>query len=134
MRPVASIVLAKIGRVTLLFAFCVAFEFHWAALQSVAWTTMLMNNVCHAPLKEAVSKTFDGSHPCALCHAVSAAQKSEKKGDVVTSAAKIDLFCAFQTLNFQPRSSDHTYAAVLFRLTGRAFPPLVPPPRLIGNC
>jgi len=50
---------------------------HWIALQSVAWTTMVIEYSKRAPLREAVAQTFDGAHPCSLCHAVAAGKKSE---------------------------------------------------------
>ena len=43
---------------------------HWAALQTVAWTTMLANNLCTQSVSEAVSHTFDGEHLCPLCRAI----------------------------------------------------------------
>lgn len=36
-------------------------------LQVVAWGGMLVRYSREAPLREAVTKTFDGEHPCALC-------------------------------------------------------------------
>ncbi len=53
---------------------------HWALLQSVAWTTMIAANLsANDSLTEAVSKTFDGEHPCPLCKAIKAGKKSEEK-------------------------------------------------------
>jgi hypothetical protein len=40
---------------------------HWGALQVVAWTGMVVDYSRDASLCEAVKKTFDGLHPCALC-------------------------------------------------------------------
>jgi len=57
---------------------------HWAALQTVAWTTMLANNLRTQSVSEAVSHTFDGEHPCPLCRAIAAAKKSEKKSAAVS--------------------------------------------------
>jgi hypothetical protein len=65
-------VLTSIGRAATILALCLSLGFHWLALQSVAWTTMLVANARHVPLTEAVAKTFDGEHPCSLCHAVEA--------------------------------------------------------------
>jgi hypothetical protein len=52
---------------------------HWALLQTLAWTTMLADNLNSVPFQEAVTKTFDGKHPCPLCKAVAAGKNSEHK-------------------------------------------------------
>ena len=36
---------------------------HWAVLQSVAWTGMVISYSQNAPLTEALQKTFDGDYP-----------------------------------------------------------------------
>jgi len=64
---------------------------HWAALQTVAWTTMLAANLSsQQSLAEAVSETFDGKHPCPLCKAITAAKKSEKKSELVSPTLKME--------------------------------------------
>lgn len=40
---------------------------HWVALQSVAWTTMVLERSQHTSLASALASTFDGQHPCSLC-------------------------------------------------------------------
>jgi len=52
---------------------------HWGLLQTVAWTGMLINNSCIGSFKEAVSKTFDGEHPCCLCKAIKQGRTEERK-------------------------------------------------------
>ena len=47
---------------------------HLMALQSVAWASMLWNNVQHDRPLAAVQKTFDGHHPCGRCHEIAADQ------------------------------------------------------------
>jgi hypothetical protein len=56
---------------------------HWAFLQSVAWTTMLVGDLGTFSFSEAVQRTFDGKHPCSLCRAVAQGKRSEKKPDVL---------------------------------------------------
>lgn len=51
---------------------------HWAILQSIAWTTMLANNLQRTSLVEAVSDTFDGEHPCPMCKAIEKSRADEK--------------------------------------------------------
>jgi hypothetical protein len=62
----------------------------WAALQSVAWTTMLADNLRTHSLAEAVKQTFDGMHPCCLCKAIAAAKKSEKKKEFTLQTQKLE--------------------------------------------
>ena len=54
---------------------------HWAALQTVAWAGMLIAYSRDAPLREAVSKTFDGEHPCPLCQLVAEGREEERRQD-----------------------------------------------------
>ena len=63
---------------------------HWAALQTVAWTTMLADHLCQQSFTEAVSQTFDGQHLCPLCRAILAGKKAEKKSAAVTSDLKME--------------------------------------------
>lgn len=52
---------------------------HFVVLQSVAWATMLVEYSQEASLAEAVEKTFDGAHPCALCLNIQSADKQQKQ-------------------------------------------------------
>jgi len=63
---------------------------HWAALQTVAWTTMLADNLRQHSLTEAVSQTFDGLHPCCLCKAIAAGKQSEKKTVLSFQSLKLE--------------------------------------------
>jgi len=54
---------------------------HWALLQTVAWTGMIVSYSKEGSFQEAVSKTFDGKHPCGLCELVKAGRAEEKKQD-----------------------------------------------------
>jgi hypothetical protein len=56
---------------------------HWLALQTVAWTGMLVTRTQMASITEAVSSTFDGDHPCPLCRAVEEAQRQQSKDEPV---------------------------------------------------
>ncbi len=51
---------------------------HWTLLQTVAWTGMVINYSQCAPLREAISKTFDGRHPCPLCNAIQKGRAEEQ--------------------------------------------------------
>ena len=123
--------LSAIGRVTTIVALCLSLGFHWLALQSVAWTTMLVANARQVPLSEAVARTFDGSHPCDLCHAVAQGKKSEKKSEILPTIAKLDLICATRNLNWRPPSAPYSYPSLLVACRQRFQTPPAPPPRLL---
>ena len=63
----------------------------WAVLQSAAWAGMLVNNLRTQSLADAVTRTFDGQHPCPLCKAIESGKKSEKKSEIEAKATRIEL-------------------------------------------
>jgi hypothetical protein len=102
---------------------------HWAALQTVAWTTMLASSLRTQSISEAVSDTFDGKHLCPICKAIAAAKKSEKKSEAVSPALKMEfppVAERFVLISPKPFS-----ACTLAKFSAdSAFPkPPVPPPR-----
>jgi len=54
---------------------------HWLALQSFAWGRMLVEFSKQDSILTAVSKTFDGRHPCALCLEVRAGLQRQRQAD-----------------------------------------------------
>jgi hypothetical protein len=124
-------VISKIGRAATILALCLSLGFHWLALQSVAWTTMLVANARHAPLSEAVAKTFDGNHPCDLCHAVANGQKSEKKSEILPVPAKMDLIYTRRTPTCGPPWVPYDFPWVSCAIPERSQAPPAPPPRLL---
>jgi hypothetical protein len=121
--------LAHGGKFLVVMALVLATGAHWAALQTVAWTTMLANNLRTQSVSEAVSNTFDGKHLCPMCRAIAAAKNSGKKSEAVSPTLKMEFppvaeyftlvspkpFSAFSLAEF---SADSTFPK----------PPL-PPPR-----
>src|SRR3954463_11057448 len=87
----------RLARAAIIAALCLSIGAHWAALQSVAWATMLVEYSQHAPLKMAIAQTFDGHHPCDLCKRVVAAQEVPKKGDAPPLKIKPDLICSVRS-------------------------------------
>jgi hypothetical protein len=85
-----SAVFTRCGKLPVIVALVVMTGAHWAALQTVAWTTMLASNLCQQNFTVAVSQTFDGEHPCPLCKAIAAGKKSEKKSEAVSPALKME--------------------------------------------
>jgi hypothetical protein len=124
-------VLARCGKVLVVAALVLTTGLHWAALQTVAWTTMFANNICCDSFSCAVCKTFDGEHPCCLCKAIAAAKQEQKKTEAILAALKMEFPPMTGKLNLFPparfeivRVKD-TFAEPL------PSKPLLPPPRTI---
>jgi hypothetical protein len=124
-----AIVLRHLGRIVTIFAVCCAIGLQWIALQSLAWTTMLIDFSKRAPLCQAVAQTFDGAHPCSLCDVVNKGKTSERKSHLQSPAPKIDMICV-------SRSGHLIRPFIPFKYTMRDFcssqigrSPPVPPPR-----
>jgi hypothetical protein len=122
-------VLRHASRAILVLTLCFAVGGHWAALQSVAWASMLVQYSSRAPLSLAVSQTFDGRHPCGLCKGITAAQQSQKKRDAQPVSIKVDLICATRTVTLLPRYTDFVFNAFEMRAFERVHSPPTPPPR-----
>jgi hypothetical protein len=105
---------------------------HWALLQTVAWTGMVLAYSSGSSLTEAVVKTFDGKHPCPLCKIIKQGRAEEQKRqqapqvdptfklDLALSSASSELanLCAFPHI-----AADDACAAP------RSNPPPKPRPR-----
>jgi hypothetical protein len=55
-------VLRCIGRIVMVLALCCAIGLHWIALQSLAWTAMVIQYSKCARLGQAIEQTLDGAH------------------------------------------------------------------------
>lgn len=58
---------------------CLSLGMHWALLQGIAWTGMLISFASEGAVIEAVQKTFDGQHGCPLCAKVKEGRDSDQK-------------------------------------------------------
>lgn len=116
-------------RIITIIALCSAIGVHWLALQSVAWTAMILQNTKQVSFCEAVKRTFDGAHPCALCHVVNKGKASEQKREMQTSFAKIDIVCVSRNIRLLPRQIPFEYVTSNSGLSESDYSPLVPPPR-----
>jgi len=119
----------RLGHLLLVGSLLAATGGHWAVLQSVAWTTMLAANLSADSLSEAVSKTFDGEHPCELCHKITAGKQSEKKTEFTAPLQKFEYVNdAAQFIFAAP--TNFTWLADLVELPEfLTAAPLLPPPR-----
>lgn len=119
----------RLGHLLLIVALLATTGGHWALLQTVAWTNMLATNLQTSSFEEALVKTFDGKHPCAMCKAVSEGKKSEKKAELMLAGKKLEfvndrtafMFCAPSDFRLVPEPQN--FGDQL------AYRPPVPPPR-----
>lgn len=81
----------RMARLLVVLALTISLGAHWMFLQSVAWVGMVANYSQTAPFTQALSKTFDGRHPCKLCKLVQQGKAAEKKQD--TQKPKIKIEC-----------------------------------------
>ena len=85
-----NLVCRRIACTTMVMALFLVAGGHWAMLQGVAWTAMVHDFSRTTSLGEAVSKTFDGKHPCSLCNKITKAKNSETSEDRAPLTLKAD--------------------------------------------
>ena len=90
---------------------------------------MLAENVRTESFADAIAKTFDGGHPCHLCHAVQKGKSQEKKSASQVASGKVDLMCATRALVMIPPHKDLSFAGESRSACAEAPTPLLPPPR-----
>jgi hypothetical protein len=124
-----SAVPVRLAKLILVLVLACSLGLHWVVLQSLAWSSMLADNLRHDSLAQAVTHTFDGQHPCCLCKAIAAGKKSEKKREFAPS---------FKTLEFPPAPEElaltspaHFALPTAADIMARTFSenPPTPPPR-----
>ena len=106
---------------------------HWAVLQTVAWTGMLVARSQRAGVEEAMRTTFDGQHPCKLCVVVSEGHKQERQEMpqiVVQLLAKANFLQPQSVRAPEPVFAEISYGSVECRGSARGETPPTPPPRL----
>jgi hypothetical protein len=100
------------------------------ALQSLAWTRMLLSYSRDGQIVAAVAKTFDGRHPCSLCKEV---EKSKKTEPQPTRDMEVENLAAFvePTPVVVMRADGISWTLKNPESHGevRAEPPTAPPPR-----
>ena len=106
---------------------------HWLALQGVAWSSMRVDHSREETLATAVSKTFDGRHPCPLCEAVATGQSGEQEQKEVPTDPSVKLV---GVLSVESASPVLRYRALRYffrepRARSMAGRPPSPPPRVV---
>ena len=78
----------RIPRLAIVAALACSIGLHWGFLQSVAWVGMVVNYSQSGTVTEALAKTFDGKHPCALCKTIAKGKQTEKKSEFPAKGKK----------------------------------------------
>jgi hypothetical protein len=126
-------VFSRLAHVLLIVALLGATGTHWLVLQSVAWTTMLADNLHSGSVSDAITRTFDGKHPCRLCRQIAAGKQGEKKSDVRLEWQKLEFFYSTSALVFAaPRVHQETRSAAGDCGLRSEAPPVPPPKSLPG--
>jgi len=126
-------VFRQVGRIVTISALCCAIGLHWVAIQSFAWTNMLIEYSKRAPLCQAIAQTFDGAHPCSLCHIVAKGKASEKKTEIQSPVPKIDIICIARVIVLTSPLALFDYTLHDFSVSEIEHSPPVPPPRVMAS-
>lgn len=125
--------LKRLGHCLLVVALLGATGGHWAVLQTVAWADMLAKNLQTESVGEAITKTFDGAHPCKLCKQISSGKETEKKSDLPLQIKKLEFVSERPVFIF---SAPQDFQIVLESFSsgdGLTHRPSVPPPRSLAG-
>jgi hypothetical protein len=118
----------RLGHVLLIVALLAATGGHWALLQTVAWTNMLADNLRTGSLELALTKTFDGKHPCTLCKKISAGKRSEQKPELPRSGTKLEFVSERPAFVFSAPTDFQLLSGQAELLASRSEAPPTPPP------
>jgi hypothetical protein len=122
-------VFSRLPKLAIVAALACSLGLHWGLLQSVAWVRMVLSYSQVSPLTEAVSKTFDGKHPCSICKGIAQSRQSEKKPESFPTAKKFEF--SYSATAFLFAAPSEYWEAGRPEAAGAtlARTPPVPPPR-----
>ncbi len=125
------IAVSRAGRWGIVVAVSLSLGAHWAFLQTVAWTGMMVSYSRDASFTEALSKTFDGQHPCCMCKMIQKGRADEKKqeGQQAKPGSKQELGLAWKFFDFDFSCETERVAASDARAEARREEPPKPRPR-----
>ena len=121
--------LVRLLKMFMVLALAGSIGLHWVILQTLAWTGMVIRYSQDAPLIQAVTKTFDGKHPCSLCKQIATGKRSEKKSDYSFDCSKLEF--RYVPVAFVFRAPTSFWEVVPLNAEGDllAYAPALPPPR-----
>jgi hypothetical protein len=118
-------------RLAIAVALACSIGLHWGFLQSMAWMGMVVNYSREGGVAEALVKTFDGKHPCALCKAIAKAQKAERKAEFPTAAKKFEFLYSEVLFVFAAPTDGWTAGERPDKPDARGHAPPRPPPKIL---
>ena len=118
----------RLGHVLLIVALLAATGGHWALFQTVAWTNMLADNLRTDSLSEALTKTFNGKHPCTMCKEISAGKKAEKKAEFPAVATRLEFVSERPAFVFSAPGDFRLLSAFAVTFDSWSEAPPTPPP------
>jgi len=122
----------RFSKIAIVCGLACSIGLNWAFLQAIAWANMVTVYSRDVSLAVAISKTFDGKHPCMLCKSIAEGKRTEKKSKETNEVKKLEFPCA---INFSLSGSIARYSPILFEPSlGSILPhgPPAPPPRIAG--
>ena len=121
--------LKRLSKFAIVLALVCVVGGHWALLQSLAWVSMTINFSRTEALDTAIEKTFDGQHPCNLCHFVAEGKKSERAKEILKPATKLELISSLAFSLPTPSETPIALTVLVVTAHSRADAPPSPPPR-----
>ncbi len=122
----------RLPRILLSIALAGSLGLHWVVFQAVAWAGMVVTYSQDGTLREAISKTLDGKHPCRLCLAIAKGKRSEKKPESSRPVTKLEFVSKASLLDLLAPAkyppADGEPPALLSLLRS----PPTPPPRVLA--
>jgi hypothetical protein len=125
----ARTVFVRLGHILLILALLGATGGHWAVLQTIAWADMLAKNLQTESVGTALTKTFDGQHPCKMCKQISAGKQAEKQSELPLQIKKLEFVSERPAFVFIAPQEFRLAPIFLPELDGLTHRPSVPPPR-----
>lgn len=119
-------------RASVIAALMLSIGLHWTVLQSAAWVGMIVSYAQDGDVSEAIEKTFDGQHPCALCKLVEQGTAKEKQPQKKAPVSKkLDMTLVAVERIAVPPPGHPDFVVLSERPAQRRPSPSVPPPRAV---
>ena len=138
-RIVCYSTVVRFAKYLLVASLMVSIGMHWVVLQSAAWVSMAVSySVEKGSITEGLSDTFDGAHPCPLCHMVSEGTKEQTPSQDGKAPLKLDKELKLTlSLVTVPRFvfasvPAHDWIMTSDSGTTRTQQPVAPPPRVVA--
>jgi hypothetical protein len=120
----------RLLRLAIVAALACSLGLHWGFLQSVAWVGMVVNYSQEGTVGEALAKTLDGKHPCALCKAIAKGKQTEKKSEFPAGGKKFEFSYSATVFVFSAPTHFWKAGGPEERAYSLNHAPAVPPPKI----